>query len=322
MMTKLEYEVRFTTPVHIGNANQNSQWRTPPFKHLIRQWWRIVWVAGKNLTDVDILGEMKEAERNLFGSPANGEKDIQRSKLRLRLSNWSKGNSRINFNYKQEYLKFGVSENNWIQTNANNPTFLRIAVPNEELDDVVTSLKLINAFGTLGGRSRNGWGSVVLLPRNQSPQLGSLRLEQFTRQWKDSLRVGWPHTFGNDRRGPLVWQTTRTYKNWWQVVDTLSTLRREINKSSQNRVLLSYPAGKKKSFKGYGYQRLPNALRFKVRMVDSNANQLIGTVFFIPSIKFKNDNLVNEKSYREIRTVWKGVFGKLDADNKFKRSQI
>ena len=31
-MKKLEYTVSFTTPAFLGNAEQNGQWRTPPFK--------------------------------------------------------------------------------------------------------------------------------------------------------------------------------------------------------------------------------------------------------------------------------------------------
>jgi hypothetical protein len=31
-MKKLEYTVSFTTPAFLGNAEQQTQWRTPPFK--------------------------------------------------------------------------------------------------------------------------------------------------------------------------------------------------------------------------------------------------------------------------------------------------
>ncbi len=41
-MKKLEYQVAFTTPAFLGNADQQAQWRTPPFKALLRQWWRVV----------------------------------------------------------------------------------------------------------------------------------------------------------------------------------------------------------------------------------------------------------------------------------------
>jgi hypothetical protein len=39
--TTLTYRVSFTTPAFLGDAEQNGQWRTPPFKALLRQWWRV-----------------------------------------------------------------------------------------------------------------------------------------------------------------------------------------------------------------------------------------------------------------------------------------
>jgi hypothetical protein len=33
-MIKLEYQVQFNTPAFLGNAEQDGQWRTPPFKGL------------------------------------------------------------------------------------------------------------------------------------------------------------------------------------------------------------------------------------------------------------------------------------------------
>ncbi len=41
-MRELTYQVGFNTPAFLGNAEQQAQWRTPPFKALLRQWWRVV----------------------------------------------------------------------------------------------------------------------------------------------------------------------------------------------------------------------------------------------------------------------------------------
>lgn len=46
-MQELTYKVTFTTPAFLGNAEQSAQWRTPPFKALLRQWWRVVYAADK-----------------------------------------------------------------------------------------------------------------------------------------------------------------------------------------------------------------------------------------------------------------------------------
>ena len=41
-MLTLHYTLSFNTPAFLGNAEQQAQWRTPPIKALIRQWWRVV----------------------------------------------------------------------------------------------------------------------------------------------------------------------------------------------------------------------------------------------------------------------------------------
>ncbi len=33
--------VKFETPAFLGNVDQQGQWRTPQFKALLREWWRI-----------------------------------------------------------------------------------------------------------------------------------------------------------------------------------------------------------------------------------------------------------------------------------------
>ncbi|HNN87504.1 MAG TPA: hypothetical protein PKK14_08345, partial [Pseudomonadales bacterium] len=69
-MQTLEYTVRFNTPAFLGNAEQNAQWRTPPFKALLRQWWRVAYAAEKQFK-VNVA-EMRKAEGDLFGVAADG----------------------------------------------------------------------------------------------------------------------------------------------------------------------------------------------------------------------------------------------------------
>ncbi|PZP56463.1 MAG: hypothetical protein DI596_10305, partial [Azospira oryzae] len=46
-MTERGYTVRFLTPAFLGDAEQNARWRTPPFKHLLREWWRVAYAADR-----------------------------------------------------------------------------------------------------------------------------------------------------------------------------------------------------------------------------------------------------------------------------------
>ena len=39
-MQTYSYQLRFQTPAFLGNAQQQGQWRTPPIKALLRQWWQ------------------------------------------------------------------------------------------------------------------------------------------------------------------------------------------------------------------------------------------------------------------------------------------
>ncbi|NBY27683.1 MAG: hypothetical protein EBQ71_11845 [Betaproteobacteria bacterium] len=44
-MRELTHQVSFNTPAFLGNAEQQDQWRTPPLKAMLRQWWRMVKAA-------------------------------------------------------------------------------------------------------------------------------------------------------------------------------------------------------------------------------------------------------------------------------------
>ena len=85
-MRELAYQVSFNTPAFLGNAQQEAQWRTPPFKALLRQWWRVV-KAPEVAYDYRALLKL---ENSLFGSAgdANGG---GRSQVQLRLSSWDVG---------------------------------------------------------------------------------------------------------------------------------------------------------------------------------------------------------------------------------------
>ena len=58
-----EYTIGFVTPAFLGDSEQKGAWRTPPFKTLIRRWWRVV--IGP-LYDYDYR-KLREREGVLFG---------------------------------------------------------------------------------------------------------------------------------------------------------------------------------------------------------------------------------------------------------------
>lgn len=94
-MIKLEYTLRFNTPAFLGNAEQNGQWRTPPIKALLRQWWRVVKAREYGYKHADL----RKHEGDLFGNAwltdgdgENKPKPLHRkSRVAIRLGVWSDG---------------------------------------------------------------------------------------------------------------------------------------------------------------------------------------------------------------------------------------
>ncbi len=364
-MKKLEYQVKFLTPAFLGNAEQSGQWRTPPFKALLRQWWRVAWVEANDYSrDVDRL---RREEGELFGAAADGRGN--RSLVRLRLDRWDGGkmdrwqNDPSVFHREvgnngadvgaHLYLGYGP-------LNYNNGTFLgkkkgkgfkplaaiqsgesgelRIAFPSDQEKLLDRALDLLNAYGALGGRSRNGWGSFVL---DGGANQGTPPL----RDWCDCHDRNWPHAIGNDEKGALIWQT-KTFDDWQSLMRYLAEIkiglrtqkafelrldrqagdrekpRDQIDHGApQNRHWLSYPVThhdvtpwNRESKKRKLGNRLPNSLRIKVRTDEEG--KLHGVIFHVPCLPPQQF----QPHPKVIEGVWQQVHAYLDARPDLKRT--
>ena len=233
-MKTCSYQIRFLTPAFLGNASQQAQWRTPPIKALLRQWWRVA-VAQQVRYNPDAL---REREAELFGVAADGG-DSHQSLIRLHLSHWNEGNlkewSRHEAVSHPEvrnpvgsdlYLGFGPLTYNTATRStglkskaaiqANDSAILSLAVPDQHADAIRTALTLMNFYGTLGGRSRNGWGSFSLLPENGWPALDEALDSRFMRPWQEALQLDWPHALGRDNQRPLRLTTGQSSCGSWR----------------------------------------------------------------------------------------------------------
>lgn len=86
-MRKLAYTLSFTTPAFLGNAEQSAQWRAPPFKAQLRQWWRVVHAAEKGLrSDVHA---MRKDEARLFARPDKNQSELSALLGGLKKGQWS-----------------------------------------------------------------------------------------------------------------------------------------------------------------------------------------------------------------------------------------
>jgi CRISPR-associated protein Cmr1 len=149
-------------------------------------------------------------------------------------------------------------------------------------------LTLVNLFGTLGGRSRNGWGSVRLeavrqLDLGDAPQrltdrekVGDwLRRHGFVRPWEECLRLSWTHAVGEDERGLLIWRTKEQRESWQKVMGDLAQAKIGVRTQFHfrggrqhpdvcERHVLAYPVTNHEVGAWPRDFRMPNQLRFKV----------------------------------------------------------
>ena len=343
-MQTLKYEVRFLTPAFLGNAEQSGQWRTPPFKALLRQWWRVVWAAKHGYPNA--ISEMRRHEGCLFGNAWLADR-FEKSIVRIRLSHWNIGRAR-NWNEMEQatvfhpevertrnrvgphaYLAYGPLDgrrgtkfadkvNAAIQ--AGEMATLSLAVPDGEAAAVRSALALIDAYGSTGGRSRNGWGSLSLQPANGSPA-HVRHLEKWSRPWQEALTLDWPHAIGRDETGALAWQTAKVYDDWKPLMRDLAIIKialrtmfvfpksiRPPHEQPVERHWLSYPITRHTTRKWKGNARLPNSLRLKVRPDAQDPRKLRGVIFHVPCLPpadFRPQRTAIEK-------VWTRSHGLLD----------
>lgn len=338
MLTRRELSLSFNTPAFLGNAEQSGQWRTPPFKSQLRQWWRVAF-AEENGFRPDV-GLMREEEGKLFGN-AWIKDNFSKSLVRIRLGEWRHGKLKSWDRLEQEridhpeaeksgkkvgphaYLGFGpldgrggtkLSEKANAAIQAGEENTFSIAYPDECDSMIGKALFLMHKFGTVGGRSRNGWGSYNL------HGVGNLtNLPQ--RPWQDALTLDWPHAIGSDANGALIWQT-QSFSDWMALMKELAVLKIKLRtqfplsagktQHPEDRHWLSYPVTNHQ-VTSWGGNRLPNSLRFKIRKTEDDT--LVGMIFHMPCLP---PPAFNPKA-KSISDVWKKVHDFLDGSPQIKR---
>ncbi len=365
-MKQLEYQLRFLTPAFLGDAEQNARWRTPPIKHLLREWWRVVWAADNGFPNGDpALKRMRHEEGLLFGhawladdpSERNGRQvatAARKSLVRLRLDQWTEGKQsswQALPTVKHPEVKFAVGSDLYLgygpltlpkgaktpalkgnaAIQAGESATFAIAFPTThkrpELKELIEAnaprieraLWLMNRYGTLGGRSRNGWGSFVftpLLPAEESQESKALPL----RSWRDCLDRDWPHAIGVDDQGPLAWQT-EAFDDWKPAMRRLAELKIGLRTQFKfpdvkpphpqplDRHWLSYPITRHSTSAWDRNARLPNSLRFKICPSVSEPRQVVGVIFHVPCLPPAAFN----PNRTEIERVWQQVHAFLNA---------
>lgn len=173
---ELKIKAEFVTPAFLGGANKEAEFRVAPFKSGIRYWWRVLygWKYGNDI---------KKAEDSIFGStdrssslrikltiPNEPEKFISSEKLTGKRFSTSHQGREISLNIL-DYLAFGKCSydkdlhgnkySSYIKNNTSITLTLKINNP-EYFDQIKDAAKIFFKYGGIGGRARNGFGSMSI----------------------------------------------------------------------------------------------------------------------------------------------------------------
>ncbi|MBW2132848.1 MAG: hypothetical protein JRG88_09975 [Deltaproteobacteria bacterium] len=328
-MEKMEFNILFITPAFLGNAEQQGQWRTPPFKALLREWWRIAMARTHNFDHE----QLREAEGRLFGhawlkyAEKGQEKTwAMKGQVLLRLSNWRKGQMRQMPSpdplvFHQEvgekgrkvgshlYLGYGplihqkgttlkspaIDARDWVG--------LILGLPNNHKVEMENVFQIIHYFGTIGGRCRNGWGSVYIENTDKEASVlnsidallsggAAFELMKFSRPLEHCLQLDWPHALGKSADGRLlIWKSKKSFQNWSQAMQELARVKIAFRTILPvpvghvgDRHILAYPVTNHKVKdwleNGKDANRLANQIRFKV--VQDNNNRYWPLAYHLP----------------------------------------
>jgi CRISPR-associated protein Cmr1 len=329
--TVLTYQVSFNTPAFLGNAEQQAQWRTPPFKAMLRQWWRVVKAPDVGYDHLRLL----TLENALFGS-AGDDDGGGRSQVQLRLSGWDVGtlarvpsgemvshnevpSKQVGANLYLGYGPIGGQTRNAIDVKAPAQLF-KIRCPAEHAETLQKAMQLAAWFGTLGSRSRNGWGSIEIACAGGTPLLGfgalgandSIQSIVPSLSLTNCLNQEWRHAVGTNNEGvPAIWrlfklgprnekgQTTLVnFASWEETMRELARIKIAVrtapyfkfqNGGNQGhpsplpRHVLSYPAGSKHSVSANNWGqsgRMANQVLFKVHRRETG---FVATIAHFPT---------------------------------------
>lgn len=327
-MKKLEYELRFLTPAFLGNAEQSAQWRTPPIKALLRQWWRVVWAAEHNFSNDSAA--MRREEGLLFGHAWLENDSVERdgrrvptaarkSLVRLRLEAtddtgaWTPGTQQgvapVPTTIEAGYAWFGLVRRGQGQPDRNAiradgreaERTLVLAVPDEHAERLATVMRFVSQFGQLGSRSRGGWGSFQL--SNTRP-LSEADLQRYAQPLDTCLGRDWPMSFCSDAKGLCLWESKATFKTWDQAMLGAALERRRVRSA-----LKAVDGRDLRAALGFASTgRMPSPLRWRV--VQTPEKQLAVRVFAMPT-RIPED-AKKSLAPADLKKAWRIVFDALD----------
>ena len=294
-----EFTVEVLTPMFLGGANGDAELRAAPLKNAVRYWWRITQgelthkkmlekeqklfggVTGKatrSLVDIVVTGSVRTGNKNKIasiGKKVNPEANNKNVPLSTYL-----GMGPVDFNGIYSKTRILPGEN----------FALSVFYPKETRDMLIGALSLFAEFGSLGARSRNGWGSFNLLAEDNNVLLPrKILFENYGEEVSEIFKVGkkYPFKLGKSNDQPLLWEIGMD--NTWEGAMKLAgesymDLRQQVlpfpkekPNGVQRRHILGYPVTKHKveTWEKNGKRksgRMPSQLRIIVRKTGKQYN--------------------------------------------------
>ena len=155
MYSKFEFELEFITPAFIGGAFNEEEVELRPASLIgsLRYWFRNL--LGTITDNVDAIYKLEE---ELFGSQQKAGAVKVKVKPQSELQNYIKNQLPRGVSY----IAYGLQGRPYLDIGSKfQITFL---VPKKYEDLFVSFLYIYNFLGSLGGRSRRGWGNFILKP--------------------------------------------------------------------------------------------------------------------------------------------------------------
>lgn len=292
-----EFTVEVLTPMFLGGANGDAELRAAPLKNAVRYWWRI---TQGDLTHKDLL----KKEQKLFGGVSGNKAICSLVDVvvtgSVRTGNKNKMASigkKINPEAKNKnvplsaYLGMGPVDFNGIYTKTRilpgEKFALSVFFPKENRNNLIDALSLFAEFGSLGARSRNGWGSFNLLVMNDRISLLPRKklLEKYGEEISSIFNIDkkYPFKLGESNGQPLFWKIGigDTWQNVMKLAgESYMDLRQQVlpfpqapPNGVQERHILGYPITSHPIGNwGRNNGRMPSQLRIIIRKTGNNYN--------------------------------------------------
>ncbi len=238
--SRVELQCEVVTPMFLGNASGEAEWRAEPFKALFRSWWRVTrhcTADKKTLFNEEAAlfgaaGDEETSRKSPFSIAVFSEEKAVAQQLRVFQEHEKVRHEECQRQGKKvDPLLYLAGMGLLMPGNRIKPgrTYfppgssftLAIQYPGGKEEEVQKVLAFIQAFGAIGGRCRNSWGSFRV--RNPAIALADEEklLAAATNDWRQGLIRDYPNTLGRDEKGLLFWKTA-TKETWEEAMAELA----------------------------------------------------------------------------------------------------